>query len=203
MPGTSTGDNEAFRRFVRGVWEHDVTPLLRGQRADQRARTARATGKAAAATGLFVDSLLGLKGRPFARFMTVMGASLGAILPDVWDWNWLRERANERQREVVAEQMRRRAAELTEADALALFGLSTTATRAELREVWHEFSRRWHPDKAPDDQTRPEYHVRFVTYSAAYQRLRQGLRRRPPARAVGVALKKRPQVWRAPAVAIV
>jgi hypothetical protein len=68
-----------------------------------------------------VDGLLGLKGKPFGRFMTVMGSSLGALLPDVWDWEWLRESAAPAEREVVQEQVCRAAAELPEADALALF----------------------------------------------------------------------------------
>lgn len=164
-------DNEAFRRFLRQVWKTDVAPLLRDHRAAQRAKTARVTGKMAAATGLLVDGLLRLKGRPFARFMTVVGSSLGALLPDVWDWRWLREAADADEQEVVKEQVRRAAAELPEADALALFGLRPSATADELKHAWRQVLQRWHPDKAPTEKRRREHHVRFLAYKAAYERL--------------------------------
>lgn len=164
-------DNAAFRRFLRRVWREDVTPLLRDRRAPQRKQAARTAGKFAAATGLFVDSVLGLKGKPFARFMTVMGSSLGALLPDVWDWEWLCASAAPAEREVVAEQVQRRAAELPETDALELFGLPATATREELKHAWRELLQRWHPDKARGEATRAEYQVRFLAYKTAYERL--------------------------------
>lgn len=164
-------DNEAFRRFLRRVWREDVTPLLRDQRAAQRKKAARTAGKLAAATGLFVDSVLGLKGKPFARFMTVMGSSLGAMLPDVWDWEWLRTTAAPAQREVVAEQVRRRAAELPELSALELFALPRTAGRDELKHAWRAVLHRWHPDKARSSAARAEYHLRFLAYKTAYERL--------------------------------
>jgi hypothetical protein len=173
MTSEQSGDNAAFRRFLRRVWRQDVTPLLRGARAAQRKKAARTAGKFAAATGLFVDSVLGLKGRPFARFMTVMGSSLGALLPDVWDWQWLRETAAPAQRKVVAEQMRRRAAELPEAAALELFGLPASAAPEDLKRAWREVLQRWHPDKARSRAARAEYHVRFLVYKTAYERLCQ------------------------------
>jgi hypothetical protein len=171
MPGERHGDNEAFRRFLRRVWREDVTPLLRDRRARQRKKAARAGGKVAAAAGLALDGVLGLKGKPFARFMTVIGSSLGAMLPDVWDWQWLRQSAGAAEREMVAEQVRRRAARLPEADALALFGLPPAATRAELKRVWRAVLQRWHPDKARDEARRAEYQVRFLAFKAAYERL--------------------------------
>ena len=161
----------ALGRFLRRVWKHDVEPLLRDQRASQRRSSARAGGRIAATGGLLLDSLFGLRGRPFTRAMTVMGSSLGAMLPDVWDWKWLRSSATQKQRRVVADQVERRAAELPEADALALFGLTAHATRAELKQAWRAVSKRWHPDKAPDDSARAEFHLRFVAYQAAYHRL--------------------------------
>ncbi len=167
-----TVDNEAFRRFLRRVWREDVGPLLRDRRAAQRKKTARVGGKAAAAAGLFVDGVFGLKGKPFTRFMTVMGSSLGAMLPDVWDWQWLRDSAAPDEQQTVAEQVGKRARRLPEADALELFDLRPTATREQLKQAWRETLRHWHPDKAPDEQSRPEYHVRFLAYKAAYERLR-------------------------------
>jgi hypothetical protein len=164
-------DNEAFRRFLRRVWREDVTPLLRDRRAAQRRKVARTAGKFAAATGLFVDGVLGLKGKPFARFMTVMGSSLGAMLPDVWDWRWLRDTAAPAQCKVVAEQVRRRAAELPEAAALELFGLPAAAAREDLKHAWREVLQRWHPDKARTSAARAEHQVRFLVYKAAYERL--------------------------------
>ena len=103
--------------------------------------------------------------------MTVVGSSLGALLPDVWDWEWFNESADDDDREVVAEQVQRRAEELPEADALELFGLEETAPREALKQAWRAVSLRWHPDKAPDERLRREYHVRFVAYAAAYRRL--------------------------------
>ncbi len=164
-------DDEAFRRFLRRIWRDDVGPLLRDQRAAERRKTARVTGKTAATAGLFLDSVFGLKGKPFTRFMTVVGASFGAMLPDIWDWEWFRESAAPAEREVIEDHVARQAAALPEADALALFGLPPQATREDLKQAWHETAFRWHPDKAPDPARRPEYQVHFVAYQAAYQRL--------------------------------
>jgi len=179
-------DNEAFRRFLRRVWREDITRLLNDQRATQRAKTARVAGKTAAATGLLVDGLFRLKGKPFTRFMTVMGTTLGAMLPDMWDWSWLRDTASQEQREVVAEQVHRRARELPEAFALRLFDLDADATRDELKGAWRTVLQRWHPDKTPDASRRPEYHIRFLAYKAAYEKLCQaydeGRLPQPPAR---------------------
>lgn len=171
MAATRPYDNEAFRRFVRRVWRQDITPLLRGQHAAQRRTAAQVGGKVAASGGLLIDGLLRLKGKPFTRFLTIFGSTLGAILPDVWDWKWYREQAGPRARKIVAEQVKRRAGELPIHEALALFRLSPTAARDELKQAWRQTSHRWHPDHAPDEQRRSEYHVRFVAYQAAYERL--------------------------------
>ena len=173
MAATRPPDNEAFRRFLRRVWRDDVTPLLRGKRTEQRRKSARVAGKVAATTGLVVDSLLRLKGKPFTRFMTVFGSTVGAILPDAWDWKWLRERAGPREKEVVAREVAQRAADLPLAEALALFHLSPGASREQLKHAWREVSQQWHPDKAPDDVRQAEYHLRFVVHQAAYDRLCQ------------------------------
>lgn len=169
--GGTGSDNAAFRQFLRRVWREDVARLVQDRRAAQRTKAARVTGKAAAATGLFVDALLGLKGKPFARFMTVMGASVGAMLPDVWDWKWLRESTTTAEREVIADRVRQRATELPDTAALELFGLAPTASRDDLKQAWRDVLQRWHPDKAPDKAATAEYHVRFLAYKAAYELL--------------------------------
>jgi hypothetical protein len=170
MP-SAANETEAFRRFLRRVWQEDVGPLLRDQRAVQRKKSARVAGTAAAGAGLLLDGLLRLRGKPFTRFMTVVGSSLGALLPDVWDWEWLRDSADAAEQAAVAEGVQRQAARLPEADALALFGLPESATRDELKRAWRDAARRWHPDKALAEADRLEYQVRFVAYSAAYERL--------------------------------
>jgi len=173
----------AFQQFLRRVWRQDVAPLLRGRRAEQRARLARLGGAVAGATGRAIDSLLRLRGRPFARAMTVMGSRLGAIIPDAWDWQWLR-RARAGVRRLAEHQARRRAEALDDAEALRLFDLPPTATHDEFRRAWHDISRRWHPDLAKDEAQRCEYHLRFVAYQAARRRLEEayesGRLPRPP-----------------------
>jgi len=169
--GAGRTEPEALREFLQRVWRNDVAPLLRGERAEQRAKSARVAGKAAAVAGLLVDGVLRLKGRPFTRFMTVVGSSFGALLPDMWDWNWLRSSATPVQRRFVAEQIERRARELPEIAALAMFGLSPSAGRDELKTAWRAVLQRWHPDKARDERQRREYHVRFLAYRTAYERL--------------------------------
>ncbi len=167
-------ESDALRQFLRKVWAEDVVPQLKGERREkqaQRQKSARVAGKAAAAGGLFVDTLFGLKGKPFTRALSVMGSSLGAMLPDAWDWGWLRNAASDEQRRVVSEQVRRRAQELPQRAALRMFHLEPTASRDELKQAWRRVTQRWHPDKAPDDRARREYHVRFVTYQAAYEML--------------------------------
>ena len=118
-------------------------------------------GGACGRTGLLLDGVLRLRGRPFTRSLTVLGTTLGAMLPDVWDWKWLREQAGPRQRQVVSEQVQRRAAELPMLEALALFHLSPQAAQDDLKRAWRDISLRWHPDKAPDEAARAEYHVRL------------------------------------------
>ena len=51
MP-SAANETEAFRRFLRRVWQEDVGPLLRDQRAVQRKKSARVAGTAAAGAGL-------------------------------------------------------------------------------------------------------------------------------------------------------
>ena len=111
MP-SAANETEAFRRFLRRVWQEDVGPLLRDQRAVQRKKSARVAGTAAAGAGLLLDGLLRLRGKPFTRFMTVVGSSLGALLPDVWDWEWLRDSADAAEQAAVAEGVQRQAARL-------------------------------------------------------------------------------------------
>jgi hypothetical protein len=171
MPRSSKRSDEALRRFLRRVWRTDVQPLLRGKYASQRRKSARMGGKVAATGGLVLDSLFRLRGRPFTRAMSVMGSSLGAMLPDVWDWKWLRSSADKEDRKVVADQVKRRAAQLSEAEALSWFGLAPTASHEQLKHAWRIVSQRWHPDKAPDAGRRREYQIRFVAYQAAYERL--------------------------------
>lgn len=170
MAAPRSGD-EALARFLRRVWRDDVAPLLRGKYAAQRRNAARVGGKLAATGGLVLDSLFHLRGRPFTRAMTVLGSSFGAILPDVWDWKWVRSSADEEDRRVVADRIQLRAAELPEADALALFGLAPSASYEQLKHAWRLVSQRWHPDKAADDARRAEYRLRFVMYQAAYEHL--------------------------------
>jgi len=170
MSKRRAADDEAFRRFLRRVWHHDVAPLLRGAQVQRRRRAARVGGKIAAATGLAVDSLLHLRGRPFTRFMTVMGSRLGAMLPDAWDWQWFRTSGPAAQR-LTEKHVRKAAGTLPEDDALALFGLPRSASIDDLKRAWRSVSQRWHPDKAPDEAARSEYHLRFVAYQAAYERL--------------------------------
>ena len=173
MTEPSQPSDAALGKFLRRVWRTDVEPLLRGKRAAQRRKSARVGGKVAATGGLVLDTLFRLRGKPFTRAMSVMGSSLGAMLPDVWDWKWLSSSATSEQRRVVTDQVKRRAAELPEADALALFDLPATASQEQLKQAWRTVSQRWHPDKAPSEAERPEYHVRFIAYQAAYERLCQ------------------------------
>ena len=162
--------DEAFRRFLRRTWREDVAPLLKDRQAARRKKSARVTGRVAGTAGLAVDSLFHLKGRPFTRFMTTMGGSVGAMLPDVWDWNWF-QAAGAAVRRLTEKKVRRAAAELPEADALTLFGLTPASSAEDLKTAWREVSKRWHPDKAPNDEARGEYQLRFVAYGAAHERL--------------------------------
>jgi len=171
MSAAQPGD-EAFRRFLRRVWRSDVEPLLRGKYADQRRKAARLGGRVAATGGLVLDSIFRLRGRPFTRALSVVGSSFGAMLPDAWDWKWFRSTADADDRKVATEQLQRRAAQLSEVEALALFGLTPSASYEQLKHAWRIASQRWHPDKAPAEG-RCEHQARFVTYQAAYERLRQ------------------------------
>ncbi|MBK8914094.1 MAG: J domain-containing protein [Phycisphaerales bacterium] len=155
---------------MQRVWQHDVAPLLRDRRSAQRRGGARIGGSVGAGAGLLLDRLFGLRGRPFARFGTVVGATLGAVLPDAWDWKWFHGAAQEDQ-QAVSDALQRRAADLPESDALELLGLSASATRDDLRVAWRQAASRWHPDGAASDADRAERHLRFIALQAAHQRL--------------------------------
>lgn len=176
-PGNSA--DAAFQRFLARVWRDDVRPKLTGPNAQLRATTAKAGGTVAGLSGRLLDSLFGLRGRPFSRAFTVLGSSAGALLPDLFEWDWLR-RATAAQREVLEKAAAFRAAELERGDALALFGLPVTATYEQVRAAWRDASFRWHPDKAASDEQRREHHLRFVAYQQAYERLRQAYEAQQP-----------------------
>lgn len=158
---------------MRRVWREDVAPLLRDRRALQRKKAARVGGRAAASAGLFLDGVLGLRGKPFTRFMTVVGASVGAMVPDVLDWKWLGEAADETDRQATDEQLRRRAVELDDDTALHLLGLAPHDSLDALKSAWRAAAQRWHPDKARTPSESVEFRSRFVTYQATYDRLRR------------------------------
>lgn len=160
----------AFRRLMQRVWHEDVAPLLRGRYADQRASGARLGGKAASGVGFALDRLFGFKGKPFQRSLGVLGATLGAVVPDVWDTSWLRERANDADRSTVAEQVQHGAAGLDLAAAAELLDLNDLNDHDALREAWRIQAKRWHPDVAPPER-REEHRLRFIACQAAYDRL--------------------------------
>ncbi len=159
-----------MQRFVQRVWREDVAPLLNDRRARQRQKLARGGAKAAAAGGLALDTLLRLRGRPFTRFFTVLGASWGALLPDVLDWRWLRA-AREDEVEALRGEVARRLENLSDEEALAMFDLASQAGREELQAAWRKAAQRWHPDKAPDDAARREHQLRFLVLKEAHTRL--------------------------------
>ena len=175
-------DSAALQAFLRRIWREDVAPLLRDRRA-QRAAAARRGVQVGGAAGLALDGLLRLRGRPFTRMLTVLGGRFGALLPDTWDWGWLRARASAREQSVIEERVSLRARELADDEALRLLGVAQTASPAELKAAWRAHARRWHPDMAPDPAQRAEYRIRFITYQAAYERLRAACEagRWPPA----------------------
>lgn len=166
-------ESEAFRQFLRRVWRDDISPLLQDRRAAQRKATARVVGKAAATGGLLLDSLFGLKGKPFGRFMTVVGSTVGAILPDAWDWDWLRDQASPEDRHTIEEKLRQRADALSDDEALAIFDLPATASLDDLKSAWRETALRCHPDRAASEALKSEYTIRFVAYSQAHERLKR------------------------------
>lgn len=163
--------DEAFRRFLRRCWQQDVVPLLRGERAGQRRKAAKIGAKVAATGGLLIDSLLRLRGRPVTRFLTVLGSSMGAMVPDVWDSRLLRQRLGPQQRKHIEQQLRQRAEALELAEALALTGLDASASREQMRARRRAVLARWHPDRARTDDERDGYRLRFVALQAAFERI--------------------------------
>lgn len=177
MSKSGRSSDEAFRAFVRRVWSDDVGPLLRDRMAGQRAATARAGGKIAGATGLMLDRLFGLRGKPFGRAMTVLGSSFGAMLPDAWSWAWLAAQADEEQRRIMHERLRARAALLPYVEQLEMLDLSPSATREELHAAWRAAAARWHPDRAATREQKAEYQARFIAVQAAMERLSEAYER--------------------------
>lgn len=163
--------HEQLDRFVRRVWREDIAPLLRDRRAAQRRKSARIGGRAAASAGLLLDGMFGLRGKPFTRFMTVVGSSLAAMVPDVLDWKWLNDSADDADRDAADERVRSRVTRMGDEEALQLFGLSPQDSHDALKSAWRAAAQRWHPDKAPSSTATAEYRVRFIAYQSAYERL--------------------------------
>lgn len=171
MSASNAPGDVAFREFLRRVWTEDIRPLLNDRLAPERRSAAQKGAKYAGATGAFLDGVFNLRGKPFARMFTVWGSSFGALLPDLLDWDWLRDEASDAQRAAVRERIEQRAAALPEEQALALFGLTPAATRDEVKAAWREFLLHGHPDKAPSPARRDEYTLRFLTCKSAFELL--------------------------------
>ena len=63
---------------------------------------------------------------------------------------------------------------MTLKEAREILGLERTATRQEITRAYRRAARRWHPDRAPEDQE-AAYRSRMQEVNAAYQRLREFL----------------------------
>ncbi|MGE3180855.1 MAG: J domain-containing protein [Phycisphaerae bacterium] len=165
-------DHEAaYREFLNRVWRKDIFPLIASSDPLGRRKFAVRGAQVAAAAGMTVDKVLGLRGRPFTRAFTVVGGTLGAVTPDLWDWNWVRAVSRSIKEEVVQEKLDRGVRDLKVDEALAVFGLEKGASREEITRAWRVLAKKWHPDHAPDDSARLEYAMRFKTYSAIYEQL--------------------------------
>lgn len=171
MAATSRKSETALRGFFERVWRDDVRPLLAGRQNATRRRLASWGGQTAAATGALLDGAFRLRGRPFTRSLTVLGATLGALLPDAWDWNWWKSELDPQTRARVSQRIRSAAEQLSEDAALALLDLDPDASAEQLRSAWRAAALRWHPDKAPSVEQQREYQLRFMAYQAAYRRL--------------------------------
>lgn len=165
-------DPPPLKTFLERVWQKDVEPLLRGRLSQQRRVSARVSTKIAATGGYFMDRVLRLRGRPFTRFFSVLGGRLGAMLPDAWDWEWLRHGASDEDRTATHEAIERRGRDLERREAMDILGLPADASWPDVKAAWRRLSLEHHPDHARTPSQRAEAHVRFITYRAAYERLR-------------------------------
>jgi hypothetical protein len=79
--------DDSLQRFYRRLWQQRILPSLSHEQQDKQLHRTRQTARWASAGGRFIDSLLGLRGRPFTRALTSLGVDLS--LPKTWDWNWV------------------------------------------------------------------------------------------------------------------
>lgn len=164
-----TDRDEAFRNFLNRVWRSDIYPLIADERAETQRKAAVRGAQAAGVAGRAIDKLLGLRGRPFSRALTVLGGTIGALTPDVWSWTWFRAVSRGKDREYVTDQLERRARDLSMDDAFAMLGLPRNASRDDVTRAWRTLAKEWHPDHAPDADARSEYAARFKAYNAVYE----------------------------------
>jgi hypothetical protein len=167
--------NDPMQRFYARVWRENVVPHLKDRHAEQRRRTAAAGTRVASATGRALDSLLKLRGKPFQRSMTVLGARLGALLPDVWDWRWFREEASPETRRAVKEAVAREARYGSVEEACGLLGVRWPPSEEVLQEAWRRVAYECHPDRARSAEERHERELRFVACQAAYEAIKAEL----------------------------
>lgn len=160
--------DDNLRDFYRRLWEHRIYPQLSAEDAERQAQRTRQTARWASASGRFLDSLLGLRGRPFTRAFTSLGVDLS--MPKAWDWQWFGQQSEATRAQLNAE-AEAEVARLEIEQALALFGLSRSATEEELKAAWRVAAHRWHPDRAHTAEEREQAHSHFVTLQAAYERL--------------------------------
>ena len=165
MPTT----DEKLHAFYRRLWEKRILPQLSAENAPRQEKRTRRTARWASASGRFVDSLLGLRGKPFTRAFTSIGVDLS--MPQTWDWKWF-GRQTQATRERLNAEAEAAAAKLEFDEALSLFGLSGSASHDDLKAAWRAAAHRWHPDRARSEEERQQAHSHFVTLQAAYERLR-------------------------------
>jgi hypothetical protein len=160
--------DDSLQRFYRRLWQQRILPSLSHEQQDKQLHRTRQTARWASAGGRFIDSLLGLRGRPFTRALTSLGVDLS--LPKTWDWNWV-SRQSDQTRQRIDSAAQAETARLENTQALALFGLDPSASLDDLRAAWHAAAHRWHPDRARTDEQRCQAHTRFITLQATYTHL--------------------------------
>lgn len=160
-------------RLLADLWRSDLAALLKDDLAERRKATGGAVGGLTGRVGRAVDRLFKLPGRPFSRSLGVLGATVGATLPDAWKTIIDAHRAlGSAARKLIEKHVLAATDRLPEERTLRLFGLTPRATREELHQAWRRVAAAWHPDRAPDEAERVRYHYRFVAYQAAYDRLK-------------------------------
>ena len=158
------------------LWQDTVRPLLLDKSNSSRAVKAGIGAIIGVVTGLAVDGIVkfvtGKEIKIGAALGAMGGGAAGWFTPELSEIDWSRVTGvlDPKEWEEIKRRVQMRVLSLERRQQLDLLGLSPTSTWEEFQTAYREATKRWHPDRNPDD---PESALRMVAILKAKEALEQ------------------------------